>query len=41
LCHPVQYKGHWHPNNEIYNSCKDINVVGGVKIRRLGWAGSI
>ena len=38
---PVQYKGHCRPrwNNEIYNLYQDTNIVGDIKIIRLGWAG--
>jgi hypothetical protein len=28
-------------NSEIYNLCRDLNIVDDIKIRGLGWAGHI
>jgi len=35
---PIQEKGHWHSrwSSEIYSLYKDLKIVDGTKIRRLG-----
>ena len=40
---PIQDKGRLHPrwNSDIYNLYNYHNIVGDIKIRRLGWAGHI
>ena len=35
---PIQDKGR---NSKIYNLYKDLNIVEGIKIRRLEWSGYI
>ena len=40
---PIQDKGRQRPrfNSKIYNLYKDLNIVEGIKFRRLGWSGYI
>ena len=40
---PTQEGGHWCPrwDTELYSLYKEPNIVEGIKIRRLGWAGHI
>ena len=39
----VSLKGHWCPKwkREIYSLYEVLNILDGIKIRRLGWAGYI
>jgi len=39
----VSLKRHWCPKwkREIYSLYKDLNILDGIKIRRLGWTGHV